>query len=71
MELEVTCIGPAGVAVAQAALYGVPVRAWTHREGGLVALYVPGEYENEVLRWYAAYDGTPGDAVGFARRVRP
>lgn len=67
-ELEVTCVGPVDSVLGRARLYGVAVRCWTHRPGGLVVLRVPKEHEYEVLRWYAAREDLPGDVVSVVVR---
>lgn len=63
--VEVVCVGPAEYAVAIAALYGIPVLSYTHREGGLVSLKVPEKYLVDIERWYAASYGYPGDVVSY------
>jgi hypothetical protein len=65
-EIELTCVGPAEVALGHAAEYGIPVRCYTHRGGGLVCLRVPSDYLADVERWYASSFGHPGDCVGYA-----
>lgn len=52
--LEVTCRGPAESALQCASLYGVEVLGYVNSDGGLVSLFVPSEYEYDVLRWYGS-----------------
>ena len=53
-ELELTCVGPVTSALLRAIEYGIRVRSWTLREGGLVALRCPTLYLRDAERWYRA-----------------
>jgi hypothetical protein len=67
-ELELTCMGPVTVALLRALEYGIRVRSWTLREGGLVALRCSTAYRNEAERWYLASvdQRGPGALVSIA-----
>lgn len=68
-HLEVTCRGPVESALQYASVYGVEVSGYVHSEGGLVALFVPSDYEDDVLRWYGSSSDVraPGAVVSVVR----
>jgi hypothetical protein len=67
-RLEVTCRGPAEVALQRASEWGVKVKGYTHSYGGLVTLFADEEDVDLVERWYECYMDLPGDVVGYVLR---
>jgi len=72
-ELELTVMGPVTSALLRALEYGIRVRSWTLREGGLVALRCPLDYRAAAERWHRASEDArePGALLGIVTTWTP